>query len=180
MKLLRTLSALLVLGVTATVAPAQHLPSEQIKINWRGYEQINANGKLVKLPVFEEAVTDYQQKLPYYYIHISGKQLASFTLENPVYEPFTPADAKAFPASFSENAPKIDIRHGISNKVLRSTVAVLPVRKNPATGQLEKLVSFGYSYTTEAPEKKKRNNQRTYASNSVLSTGDSNRLADNK
>ncbi len=149
--------------------------NDKVTLAWKGTTEVpNANNKRVTIPTFSGASVDLKARLPLYSMRLSGVKAASFTLKNPVYVPFTTEEAKNLPKEKLKASPEISIVSGIANGKTVSIITFAPIRKNAANGQLEKLTSFEYTYTTAATtanNNNARNSNRTYKSNSVLSNG---------
>ncbi|MFD2248501.1 type IX secretion system sortase PorU [Pontibacter ruber] len=169
---------LILTGLLAGGAKAQN--TSTITLTWKGYEQVLPVANLPgKVPSFTGASIDYAERLPYYRLQLPNLSINNFQLQHPVYEPFSQEDQKLFRQEAIGESPAIYILHGRQNKVPVSMVSILPVRRNPQSGQLEKLVRFSYTYTsaqTNATQSTRRS-KADFSSNSVLSTGDWYKLA---
>ncbi|TXK46066.1 type IX secretion system sortase PorU [Pontibacter qinzhouensis] len=167
------LTGLWAMGAAAQVAP------EQVQLNWTGHEAVLPTATLPgKIPVFEGASYDYAERLPYYRLQFRGTTLSSFQLQETAYEPFSADDQKLFQASDIATEPAITIVPATENKVPVALVMVLPIRKNPQSGQLEKLVRFSYSYTTQNNTRLGTTDTRdNHTTTSVLNTGNWYKLA---
>ncbi|WP_240676169.1 type IX secretion system sortase PorU [Botryobacter ruber] len=140
---------LFLVGLLTDGATAQTATPATVDLNWQGYEQLPpAPGLSEKIPAFEGASFDYTEGLPYYQLRFEGNQLNSFQLQHAKYQPFSAEDQKLFKAKNIPAEPAVRISHGTENKHPVSTVAIMPVRRNPQSGQPEKLVSFSYTHTS--------------------------------
>ncbi|MFD2514738.1 type IX secretion system sortase PorU [Pontibacter locisalis] len=147
-------------------------------ISWSGYEELPpANGLSGKIPTFNGATVDHSQHLPYYRLRLP-LHLDSFTLTGTSYQAFTPEDQKLFGKQLFATAPAVTITNATENKIPLAMVSILPIRLNPQTNQLEKLISFSYSYTNKSSNAANaRTSTKNFTSNSVLSSGDWYKLA---
>jgi hypothetical protein len=146
----------------------------QVSLNWNKSMPVPGNSaKPASIPVFEGAFVDFRARLPYYQFQIPGVEVGKFSLQQAVYAPLTAEEAKFLNKETIKTAAPVTVSPGTANGKVISTIRVLPLRVNAQNGQLEKLQSFNYTYTTQSTLKKTRStNARTYASNSVLSSGD--------
>src|SRR5690606_7014108 len=121
---------------------------QPISINWQGYEKIKSERANLnaKIPTFEGARTDREAGLPFYHLRLQGQVVSEVTLQNPVYAPFTAADAALFPKNFTNTNPEIKTYTVYENRTPVSFAVFSPIRRNPPSGSIEKLVSFSYSY----------------------------------
>lgn len=96
----------------------------------------------------------------------------SASLENTVYETMTEPELAVI-----GDASKIGTRIELSTQVFTSRkqrygiISFIPIRKNPSTGKLEKLVRFKVSTTLSPTLKSETRAVHSYASNSVLQSG---------
>ncbi|MFT2010319.1 type IX secretion system sortase PorU [Pontibacter sp. 13R65] len=176
--LFRLMCLLLCTSLLAIRANAQVAP-EKVQLNWSGHEAVLPTATLIgKMPSFEGASYDYVERLPYYRMEFRGANLSSFRLQETSYQAFSAEDQKLFESSTIEAEPTVTITPAMENKVPVALVTILPIRKNPQSGQLEKLVSFSYSYTSQNNTRLGTSSTRNnYKTNSVLSTGTWYRLA---
>ena len=134
----------------------------------------------VKLLNFEGARYDGSlNSLPYYterLIHPYPGTQVTVLLKNAQYEPFTTTAVVDLSKIGTE--PQLIARPVTEKKQAQLGISLLPIRKNPATQSLERLVSFDYDIVAGAPMAP-TNNQRIYASNSVLSSGNWFKIAVN-
>ena len=102
------------------------------------------------------------------------KGVDGLELEDPVFVPLDPGDK--LPVELSGIGSELDIKTDIqySRKRPYLVYEFIPLRRNPGTGRIEKLVSFTpsarQSSSTTIPVKS-INNSRTYAGESILATG---------
>ncbi|MCC3157875.1 type IX secretion system sortase PorU [Hymenobacter sp. 15J16-1T3B] len=150
-------------------AQAQTL-APQVTLDWKGQELIFPTGSRgVYVPSFKGAVFASGQRLPAVSLYLPG-YITDVQLQDARYAPFTAKEAAAF-AGAAEPVQQFTLRHGTENRQ-PATIAQMPaVRRNSQTGQLEKLVSFGYTTRTgTAPQA--RTTSRNYAQRSALFAGD--------
>ncbi len=165
-------------GLLAVGAKAQEAQG-QVTLIWSGHEQVLPTATLPgKMPSFEGASYDYVERLPYYRLQLRGTRLSSFTLQQTVYESFSDEDQKLFDITAIGAEPEVTITPATENKTPVSLVTLLPIRRNPQSGRLEKLVSFRYSHAErhDAPLATRRTRD-SHQTSSVLSAGTWHRLA---
>jgi len=143
-------------------------------IAWGSYAEVAyPNGRKQKVPVFSDApplfndqVGWFSQRLP------SAAAQGQFTALK--YEAFPAADARLFDASKLPSGPEPQLITGTEAKQAVTFLRLRPVRRNPQTGQPERLVAFDYSYTPNAGTAARgtATTSRVYTSTSVLSTGE--------
>ncbi|RTQ45010.1 type IX secretion system sortase PorU [Hymenobacter gummosus] len=145
-------------------------PVTQVSLQWKGQAKIFPRGpQAVKVPTFAGASYAPGQWLPSVWLSIEG-YATDVQLQNAQYEAFTAAEAALFNGA-PTTVPGISLHHGLQNRQYQTRARVPAVRRNPQSGQLEKLVSFGYTYRNDTPPQS-RTTARTYATNSALRSGD--------
>lgn len=108
----------------------------------------------------------------------TGTTKFSAELEDAVFEALTDQELAVI-----QSQAKINSQIEISTQVLTSKkqrygiVSFIPVRKNPSTGKLEKLISFKINATPSPVLKSETRAFHTYASNSVLQSGTWHKVA---
>jgi len=111
----------------------------------------------------------------WYTLRLAGGAVSQGELVNLVYKPFSPADAKMFNVSKMPAGPDPRLSTGTEMKRPVTRLSLQPARRNPQTGQPERLVSFDYQYVPDGDGKNtaaRSTGFHTYASHSVLQTGD--------
>ncbi|MFD3003397.1 type IX secretion system sortase PorU [Pontibacter toksunensis] len=173
---------LLLLSLLTTAAHAQ-TPVPTLSLQWQGQATIlpthSASGKI---PTFTGASLDPVEGLPYYRLHLTGGHARNFTLTETAYQPFSPEEQKLFGNYDFAAEPLVTINQATQNKLPVSLVSVLPIRRNSGSGQLEKLVSFSYTYSSENTNttfarKAGNSGASSFAPSSVLSSGDWYKMA---
>lgn len=102
----------------------------------------------------------------------------SAILNNPKYEILTEAEA-----TLIKNSKKISTQIQLKTSILTSQkksygiVSFIPIRKNLSSGKFEKLVSFDLSIIPDGVEKIANRSVHTYASHSVLQSGNWYKIA---
>ncbi|MDU0372627.1 type IX secretion system sortase PorU [Hymenobacter endophyticus] len=160
--------ALLVLSVTGLAAQAQSEQVVQARIAWAGTEPVAIRGKLRQLPSFRGASFRKDEQVGTYQVRLAGA-VSQGQLRDAVYEPLTTAEARQLDAAALPTAPVVELITGLENRQPITLLALRPARRNPQTGQPEKLVSFSYAYT---PGSLRPTTTRTYTRTSVLGQGD--------
>jgi hypothetical protein len=174
------LAYLLLFSCYAGLAQSRSAPSPVVEISWSGYERVRAADREGKVPSFSGAYLLPGEQLPHYALWLPDAGIVDFELLNPEYLPFSQEDAQLFSAVDFPSQPEVLLSEGSENKRRVSLAHFVPIRKNPQTGKLEKLIRFAYQYSTQpavtVEDNSGRRNQanllRQHAPSSVLSTGD--------
>ncbi|MCC3151506.1 type IX secretion system sortase PorU [Hymenobacter sp. BT770] len=143
-------------------------------IKWGGYAEVpTLNSRKQKVPTFDEAHQALDDQVGWFSLRLNG-EVGAGELVNMVYEPFSAADAKLFDAARLPAGPEPKLSSGTEMKRVVSHLSLRPVRRNPQTGQPERLMSFDYRYSPNASPISARGStaNRPHASHSVLATGD--------
>lgn len=145
---------------------------EQINITWNEKSTLkNIKGELV--PSFDEAQL-LDNMLPYWvknYPISNYENQLNVSIENPTYIPLNPKELSIYASVV--NTPKVSFHKSLASKNALVYISILPFRKNPATGIIEKLVSF-----TLLVNEEQNLNSRTasvphaWAASSVLAAGE--------
>ncbi|MFB9865477.1 type IX secretion system sortase PorU [Rufibacter immobilis] len=126
------------------------------------------------LPTFEEAAYQGKEEISYYVLSLPNTAVAIFNFTAIEYAPLTAAELRSFPKKSlkTEITPFVSV--GTANRVPNSVVVFQPFRLNPATGVVEKVISFRYQYTTGNNHRKasQDRSRRTYSTRSVLASGE--------
>ena len=103
---------------------------------------------------------------------LSGDVKVSAIIENPVYETMDPNSVAAIGTQATQigNEPELISHVTRSRGKFYSQIRVVPIRKNPSNGNLERLVSFDLR-TIQTPNTNRQQLQTTNVANSVLATG---------
>ena len=172
--------ALFLLSLLPTAAQAQ---ATTVTLQWQGQATVlptrSASGKV---PTFEGASIDPIEGLPYYRLQLPSVSTRDFALKETEYQPFSTEEQKLFGMYEFPAEPHVHISPATQNERPVSLVSVLPIRRNPSNNQLEKLVSFSYTYTPKSTNTTFARTGSTAASasfapNSVLSSGEWYKLA---
>ena len=140
-------------------------------IKWDNAEKIYLNKKGGKVPMITFAGASAEEKdgyLPHYgeNIRLSEYGTITATLSNEIYEPVTYTDVKS---DKLDGTIKINATVGMLRKMPYAMVTFVPLRKNPMTGQIEKLVRYTLKIEVTADRRAKR--LQAYATNSALAAG---------
>ncbi|MBA3648912.1 MAG: type IX secretion system sortase PorU [Chitinophagales bacterium] len=114
-----------------------------------------------RLPLFEASIR----------LSLPGK--VNVTLYNAVYA-LVNTQLKGFTGKDFDpikNTPVITVNNGFERTRPIALVAILPFRRNPATGIVERLVSFSYSLTVTPEAGTSLRSTNSYVAHSVLATG---------
>ncbi len=104
----------------------------------------------------------------------AGSNTAAATILNPVYVPLDAASIAAIgtAASFLTDEAQLTVNFTLSRKEPFANISILPLRKNPSSGQLEKLISFSLDVRgTSSGLRNTAAASTAFASSSVLATG---------
>lgn len=167
-------SALFVLfSLIYTLSIAQQ--REIVQLNWQGIQkQDDGKSRLG----FTGATYQLEQcPLPYYFKRLDYSILSVF-LEEATYIPLSAEEKSALSTDLKPNC-EIKIIEANERKTTFSLIYILPFRRNPVTGEVEKLLSFRLR-----EEKKNTPNitakvpgTQNFTNNSVLASGDWFRIA---
>ena len=140
-------------------------------VKWGGYAEVPTRGtRHQKVPTFEEARAVPDDQVGWYSLRLP-RATAQGELLNLVYEPFAPADAKLFEAARLPAGPEPRLNTGTEMKVPVTYLSLRPARRNPQSGQPERLVAFDYRYQPVAA-RATAGTAHVYGSSSVLASGD--------
>ena len=170
---MRSFSLLVVLvGVMVGLGvPAQAQTTAHGVITWRGYAEVPTRGKRYqKVPTFDEARAVLDDQVGWYSMRLPSAT-SQGELLNQVYQPFSATDAKMFEAARLPVGPEPRLNTGTEMKVPVTYLSVRPARRNPQTGQPERLVAFDYRYQPVAA-RTTANTAHVYGPASVLASGD--------
>ncbi|MER2998827.1 type IX secretion system sortase PorU [Pontibacter populi] len=170
---------LLFLSVMAGTTVAQRKAPEPITLTWDKQETVfPVQGHEAQIPSFKGATIDLLQRLPYYQLSIPNTHISGFKVTEAVFAPFSGKEQEQFKGITFGNEVKVEFVNARQNKQPATIVSILPIRRNPQTNQLEKLVRFSYSYSSATIATQSTNRTASnFTNNSVLSAGDWYKLA---
>jgi hypothetical protein len=148
--------------------------STSVRLSWDTYADLaTASGSTRKVPTFRGAYHGPGQVAGTLTLRLPGT-VATGTVREEVYEPFSAADAALLRTATLPAAPAVRLRYGTEARQPMSYALVQPLRRNAQTGQAERLVSFTYAYQLgDAPASVARTTAvHTFAPRSVLQAGD--------
>lgn len=152
---------------TPTVAPAPLSPYE---LRWTAPRRVfGAGGKAQRMPSFADASHDATTGLPLYGFRLAGQRLGSLALRAARYEAVPAAEAALLAGAELGPEPTVRLTVGTETRQPVTLVTVLPLRRNPSTGAIERLLGFDVT-STPAPARRP-SSPRTYATSSVLAQG---------
>ena len=102
-----------------------------------------------QVPTFQGASHGPDDVLGTYTLRLPGTVVAG-DLRDAVYEAWPAAEAKLLGSTTLPAAPSVQLRFGTEARRPYSYVLLQPVRRNPQTGQAERLLSFSYAYQATA------------------------------
>ncbi|RSK32333.1 type IX secretion system sortase PorU [Hymenobacter metallilatus] len=158
----------LVLSVTGLIARAQSEQVVRARITWTGTEPVAVNGQKRLVPSFRGAAFRRNQQVATFQLRLSGT-VAQGQLRDAVYEAVSATDARQLDVAALPTTPALELISGVEARQPITLLALRPLRRNPQTGQAEKLVSFAYAYTTATA---RGTASRVYTRTSVLNQGD--------
>ncbi|QKG53583.1 hypothetical protein [Hymenobacter sp. BRD67] len=180
---MRNLFSMLLLGILVgfTVpayaqagGPAQVVP---VSLSWTTYASLpnpraNADDAPRRVPSFKGAYHGPGAVVGTYTLRLAGT-IGSGELRDAVYEAFPAADVKLLGNITLPAAPAVQLRYGTEARRPYTYVLIQPVRRNPQTGQAERLLSFSYAgQATGSNAAARYTAGRTHVGTSVLSKGD--------
>jgi hypothetical protein len=164
----------LLMGVARPARAQSDAATVHSDIKWGSYGEVAyPNGRKQKVPVFGDAPPLFNDQVGWFAKRLPGAA-AQGQFTNLRYEAFPAADARLFDASKLPAGPEPQLVTGTETKRAVTFLRLRPVRRNPQTGQPERLLSFDYSYTPNsgAAARGTAATSHVYATTSVLSTGD--------
>lgn len=168
----------LFLGFSSIASPIWAQNNIPVKLNWELKEFANLKEQSQKVELFDDAIFDVQwQHIPIWNKKFSGS-FQTATLTNPVYELAAIEYTNSIISQLKETA-SIASTIVYEKKMPSLLVSVIPFRKNPSTGKIERLVSFEIKLSPGAKNSAQLDN-RIYAAHSVLKNGNWTKLAVSK
>ncbi|GAB2792150.1 hypothetical protein HNQ93_003575 [Hymenobacter luteus] len=125
-------------------------------------------GQPRQVPSFRGALFQPNEQVGTYQLKLTGT-ISTGSLRETTYEPVSATEARQLDAAALPAVPAIRVTPGMERHQPVTLLAVQPLRRNPQTGQAEKLVSFTYAYSSAA--RRPTAATRPYAQSSVLSQG---------
>lgn len=148
--------------------------------DWREspQERPDSTGALVRTLWFAEATGVDASGLPYYSLYVP-QAVANFRFEAPIFAPLSPEEAELLRGVNLPSVLQPTIERLSNRRQPVSYVTFVPLRQNPQTGSLEKLVSFRYQTeaATDGSPLSGPTDTRDYADQSVLAQGTWYKLA---
>ena len=148
-----------------------------VAISWTGYASLRSPGASPdtpprRVPSFVGASYGATDVVGTYTLRVPGT-VASGELQDAVYEPFPAADAALLGNATLPPAPAPTLRFGTEARRPYTYVLLKPARRNPQTGQAERLRSFNYAYQAASGGAASRTTAaHTFGTASVLRAGD--------
>lgn len=175
---MKYLVSVFIFFLTVNLSVAQVLQKYEQKIEWTNKTEIHTEnetfGKKFYLLNFEGVTRLDQTNLPYFAktIRLAGNYGTSAELQNLKFEPMK-ADEKSGVRHLNNIATEILVNQtiGFERKTPLLKINFIPLRKNPQTGQIEKLVSFTLVINKNGSSLKNKSENHAFAENSVMSSG---------
>ncbi|MGI4819697.1 MAG: type IX secretion system sortase PorU [Janthinobacterium lividum] len=116
-----------------------------VRLNWGTYAELPTATGTRRVPTFRGAYHGPTDAVGTYTLRLAGN-VATSELRDAVYEAYPPADAALLRNAALPATPALNLRYGTEVRQPYSYALVQPARRNPQTGQAERLVSFTYAY----------------------------------
>ena len=132
---------------------------------------VTSKGNKIIMPSLSHSYTvEKDGFLPHYAERIRLQEFGTVTatIYDEVYETESGSGIRS---DKIDPAIKVNAVFGIMRKVPYATVSFVPLRKNPMTGQLEKLVKFSLKIEVKPEDHGRLKGLQAYATNSALATG---------
>lgn len=143
-------------------------------INWTDpVTEVKYDGSTRHYLMFEGAIYLDDTSLPYVVNNIRSSRQATVTatLSNLVFESVSMDEMKALEGLSVPSAISVKVDDYTERKQSYSRVSFIPLRKNPQTGQIEKVVSYKLNTSPKPLAARKLTATHDYASSSVLAVG---------
>ncbi|MCF8297205.1 MAG: type IX secretion system sortase PorU [Saprospiraceae bacterium] len=146
-------------------------------INWLGIKTIRISDDEFKRSLYFDGATylSEEDQLPYYFkiIKINSEfSNVSVKIINPKFQQLEESEIKQIKELRKINGEiKVNSHISVVRKIPYANYSFIPIRKNPQSGQLEKLISFETDIQI-TPQPDQNSKTRYYAANSVLASGD--------
>jgi hypothetical protein len=118
-----------------------------VRLSWGTYAELPTATGTRRVPTFQGAYHGPADAVGTYTLRLAGN-VATGELRNAVYEAYPATDAALLRTATLPATPALSLRYGTEARQPFSYVLVQPARRNPQTGQAERLVSFTYAYQT--------------------------------
>ena len=148
------------------------------KINWEiRHNKISGSSSSGSFLFFDNATYDLKNhQLPFYFEKITlnkGFNNCYVTLSDELFEGLSDEETSVVANNVViKNEITVDVKIGYEQKQPQALVSFIPIRKNPESNKYEKLVSFNLVVHPDISAAKTTETfQKTYASASVLATG---------
>jgi hypothetical protein len=176
--LMKLYRSLFYLGVTSILLGSTNLYAQTITIKklvgWLATDTIRKiDNKENYIPYFFNETVRMNNIPPISFtVDLSGKpQNIDAQLINTVFQPLI-AKELPFDTKIISATPNFNFSIAYKRKKAVAIITILPFRKNPSTGVIEKLVSFDVNISPLTFQQKKANVTRIYAANSILASGE--------
>ncbi|MFA8433663.1 MAG: type IX secretion system sortase PorU [Marinifilaceae bacterium] len=149
---------------------------KNIELEWEITSLFSPDGREKKVLGFRGAVyPDWENPIPYYLeIRLQGSANRNFsgTLLNPVFTPLNQEESNLVKNLTINSSINITTTPRIERKKAFQEIRFVPIRKNPQTGAIEKLIKFGIRLRTNTNNSAlKTTKSKSYLSESVLKSG---------
>jgi len=167
----------LMLIVLLSIIPGRNLSAQHVmNLKWNlPYQQTGPDGTSVSWLSCDDCYTSTESGLPVFaFEETATKKVVSVDLTNDAYLPLSEAETQIvkkseyqFPALIK---PDFETVYDRGRPSLR--ISLVPLRKNPENGHIEKLISFTLNIQTDGSRAMESATIHEYAPASVLSSGD--------
>lgn len=145
--------------------------SKLIELKWQENSIITPDKIEVKTIGFNSANYNYQNWLPYYsYLHKTAKTNYNVELINTQYLPLSSRESALLSKNKISHNINITTKNVSIRKINHLQITFTPLRKNPTSGQIEKLIRFQLKLK-QIGSISQTKSSRYYARNSLLSSG---------
>jgi len=173
---------LLMLGLLGWVVPVRAqsgaLQTVPVRLSWTVYAGLRSpsaspDTEPRRVPSFVGAHHGPTEALGTYTLRVPGT-VSTGELRDAMYEAFSAADVALLGSTALPPSPTLTLRTGTEARQPYTYVLLKPVRRNPQTGQAERLLSFTYAYQTAGTgvATNRTTGTHSFASASVLRSGD--------
>lgn len=174
---------MLCLLLASHMVHSQHLQSDTIRLQWKNITPISGNKGTAKTLTFSGAMHLPQlYSLPVHSSSYPGLYLEKVSLQHTVWEEITSEELHFVPKQdMFSGEPDIVLFNGTERKQPNATVHITPLRRNPASGKIEKLLQFTYLLKEgDTPLQMAPPPNSSKVTNSILSQGEWYKLTFNK
>ena len=166
MKALATAIVISVLAISSQAAEVLHWAKGPVKV-------FSINQEVEALDFKGALRSNLDPKLPVYTLRFENKLIGWFGITETIYESLPDEEAALVNRALLKDDPQVEIKYSQSRNAPVSKVSILPLRVNPITQKIERLLSFKYELIeAEANSNASRSEKKAWKASSVLSQGE--------